>query len=196
MGSISKYSQLPHASKENFAKFLLCRAKASGFPWQPIFMMEQKMAKAKKELETDPLLVNEQEEQEEQEEQPKIEEVYQLSTDEFFEISRSLEDKHAIFYKLWEIGRPVFTNSVPTAEVRMDRDGNGVAFLFNYKWWKKLSPYTRKFVICHEMLHLILNHGIRIRDAQTGLNTVVNKGVDIVVNHLLLKKFRFDRTSL
>jgi len=134
--------------------------------------------------------------EEEQEKRPPIEEVHQLSTDEFFEISRSLEDKHAIFYKLWEIGRPVFTNSIPTAEVRMDRDGNGVAFLFNYNWWKNLTPYSRKFVICHEMLHLILNHGIRIRDAKTGANTVVNKGVDIVVNHLLLKRFKFDRTSL
>ncbi len=138
------------------------------------------------------------EEQQKKKPHEKVEEVYQLSIDEFFEISRSLEDKHAIFYKLWEIGRPVFTRSpkVPTAEVRMDRDGNGISFLFNYDWWQKITPYTRKFIICHEMLHLILNHGIRIRDAKTGANTIVNKALDVVVNHLLLKRFKFDRTFL
>jgi predicted metal-dependent peptidase len=50
-------------------------------------------------------------------------------------------------------------------------------------------------VICHEALHIILNHGIRISDA--GVNRVAcNSALDVVVNHTLVRNFGFDRAAI
>ena len=78
----------------------------------------------------------------------KIEEQPVITDDEFFHISRVLEDKHAIFYKLWEMGKPVFTDIIPTAAIRWDEDFERAIFEWNPDFWKELSKdeYTKTFV--------------------------------------------------
>ena len=119
----------------------------------------------------------------------------ELEIEEFYEISRDLEKYHAVFYKMWEMGVPVFTEDIPTAAIRFSpEDGSALEFLFNPEFWKKLSVKERHFIICHEMLHVIFNHGMRFKDAVD--KDRCNSAMDITINHTLLRKFGFDRSEL
>lgn len=113
---------------------------------------------------------------------------------DWLEISRQLEDHHALFDELWHMGRPSFTDEIETAAVRFADGGDFLEFVFNPDYWNNLTPYERLFVICHECLHVILNHGIRttIYEDEPRINTAL----DIVVNHLLISSFGFDRTRI
>jgi hypothetical protein len=114
---------------------------------------------------------------------------------EWMEISLALEDHHAIFYELWHMGRPFFTDDIETAAVRFAGDsGEFVEFLFNPEYWNNLTPYERLFVISHECLHVILNHGIRTTKGKDAPR--INTALDIVVNHLLVNAFGFDRSRI
>jgi hypothetical protein len=117
-----------------------------------------------------------------------------LTNAEYFKYSRELDTHHALFYKMWEMGKPFFDTSIQTAAVRFDRDGQQVSYLFNPDFWNSLSDYERIFIICHESLHVILNHGYRTKD--TDNMQKANIALDIVVNHTLVRKFGFDRTKL
>ena len=122
--------------------------------------------------------------------------ITRLSDEEFMEIARELEEFHAIFHQIWAIGKPYFTDEVDTAAVRFDHEGHWVDFLFNPKLWAKSTPVQRRFIICHECMHIILNHGLRIKDMDPILREAVNCCLDIVVNHLLVQKFGFAREEL
>jgi len=113
---------------------------------------------------------------------------------DFYKISRSLEDFHGVFYQMWDMGYPDLTFEIPTAAVRFDRDGNHIDFMFNPVAWQKLDLYTKAFVIGHECLHVMLNHGIRTKNCP--LPKLANIALDIVVNHMLVNKFGFNRASL
>jgi len=118
-----------------------------------------------------------------------------ISNDEWLKISLALEGHHAVFYKLWQMGKPVFNEDLPTAAVQFDEVGEFVYFHFNPTFWQRLDFNGKLFVICHEALHVILNHGIRIRDA--GINRrAANSALDIVVNHTLVRGFSFDRKKI
>jgi len=117
-----------------------------------------------------------------------------LELEKFLEISRDLERHHSLFYTLWEMGKPHFTNTVSTAGVIFNKDGHQLSFLFNTDFWNSISDYERSFVISHECLHVILNHGIRTRSSKN--NSASNIALDIVVNHLLINKFGFERPKL
>lgn len=112
----------------------------------------------------------------------------------WFEISSELEKHHAIFYKLWQMGKPEFTNEVPTGGIKFDKDGNFFRFLFNPDFWNSLDFNNKLFLICHECLHVILNHGARIKDSKN--TAACNQALDIVVNHLLISKFSFERKDI
>lgn len=117
---------------------------------------------------------------------------------EFNEISRNLDRYHGIFYQIWEMGYPRLTNEVDTAAVTFDKKGRRLEFLFNPQFWRESDSYKKEFIICHECLHVILNHGFRIKDTKRNkLNLeIVNYALDVVVNHMLIDKFNFDRISI
>jgi hypothetical protein len=119
-----------------------------------------------------------------------------IELDDFMKMSRDLERFHGIFYKLWEMGKPIFTDTIPTAAVEFDEKGEQINFLFNTEYWNKHTEYEREFVICHECLHVILNHGKRIRDQKKSEADITNVALDIVVNHALINKFGFDRSKI
>ncbi len=118
------------------------------------------------------------------------------ATIDFMSVSRDLEVHHAVFYQLWEMGTPIFTKAIPTAAVAFDQTGQRVSFMFNPEFYEKLTPYERKFVICHECLHVILNHGYRAKGTESGEKEIVNAALDIVVNHALVERFGFERDKL
>ena len=88
----------------------------------------------------------------------------EISNEEYFQISDYLQDMHEIFYKFWNLSKPVFDDSLPTAGVYFNQDGEYIQFKFNSEFWAKLkTSYNRAFVIAHECLHVILNHGRRAK---------------------------------
>jgi len=119
-----------------------------------------------------------------------------FTDDDFIKIATHLEERHAIFHKFWEVGVPIFTTKFATAAVGFNRRGKYINFFFNPFFWDYLDDYNKRFVICHEMVHIILNHGIRTRNAHVLNNMAVNNCLDIVVNHLLIDKFGFSRKKL
>jgi len=114
----------------------------------------------------------------------------------WFEISNALEVHHAIFYKIWQMGKPMFTEEIDTAAVQFDKEGKFFIFLFNQDFWNSLDFENKLFVICHESLHVILNHGIRIKDSKKNNRMACNQALDIVVNHLLVDKFAHKRENI
>lgn len=115
-----------------------------------------------------------------------------ITNEEWLEISNELEPHHAVFYKVWQMGRPVFDENIPTACVQFDNEGNFILFKFNPDFWNSLDLYNKLFVICHEALHIILNHGLRAKDAKCN-QQATNVAMDIVVNHTLVRGFGFSR---
>jgi hypothetical protein len=123
---------------------------------------------------------------------------FQLSNDEFYSISRQLEGRHAVFYKFWELGAPSFVDdgNLPTAAIIFDKMGQTLNFVFNIHFWKSIDSYERIFIISHEMMHCILNHGVRTCMGKGTDQKAANIAADVVINHLLVKNFNFDRRKL
>jgi len=117
-----------------------------------------------------------------------------LPTAEFAALARRLESFHELFRALWELGMPEFSDRVRTAAVVFSAAGAPLRFLVNREFWEELPTYDRDFVVCHEMLHAILNHGYR----GLGLEhrQIANVAADIAVNHLLVHQFGFQRELL
>lgn len=133
-----------------------------------------------------------------------------MTTKEIYGVSRLLEGHHALFYMLWEMGKPIFTNDLPTAAVVYDpRDVSGKVFgwYVNPTFWDSLDDYNRAFVMGHESLHILFNHikrhmllgKYKVTDDGRFLYDdaeIANKAQDIVINHALVNTFGFNRDSL
>ncbi len=116
-----------------------------------------------------------------------------MTNDEFHQIAQDLEIYHGIFAKLWQMGKPVFNSKIPRACVSFDKKGGFFQFEFNPDFYKTLTPYTLKFVICHEVLHVLLNHGIRSLQCD---REFANIAMDVVINESLVSSFQFVRSSI
>lgn len=115
-----------------------------------------------------------------------------ISKESILKISRILESQHVIFYKLWDMGSPNLSEEIPTACVKFDKSGSLLSFDFNPKFWDSLTDYERAFVIAHECLHVILNHGSRNPSKNHAEHLVANIAMDVAVNEMLLNSFKFD----
>lgn len=120
-----------------------------------------------------------------------MEELPVIDEEEFYVLRRELENVHCIFYQLWEMGKPTRSDQISTAAVKFGDDGESIDFLINPYFWSHLDKYNKRFVLCHEMLHVYLNHGIRMSGGKYGDEQ--NKAADIVVNEMLVKEFGFNR---
>ena len=116
-----------------------------------------------------------------------------MKLSEFFELSRELEKYHSVFYKLWDIGEPDFSEDIPTACVGFDKKGNCIRFIINPIFWDGLTLTQQAFVISHECLHVIFEHGRRMKDSPN--KEICNIAMDIVINELLLS-FGFKREEI
>lgn len=118
----------------------------------------------------------------------------ELYIDEYFlQISRELELHDSIFYYFWQLGKPKFTKQIDTACVSFDNEGNFIQFLFNPDFWISSSHIKRKFIICHEILHVLFKHGKRMIGKDPHLNNIA---MDISINHTLINKFGFKKTDI
>lgn len=117
-----------------------------------------------------------------------------MNSEEFLTISNELEKFHAVFYQMWKMGEPVYSNETPTAFIKFDKRGDFIYFGINENFWKGLTFYEKLFIICHESMHIILNHGYRL--SYIVEKRLGNQAADVVINHLLIKKFGFDRKKI
>lgn len=117
-----------------------------------------------------------------------------IADQDWLEIALQLECYHAIFNKIWHMGKPVFSKEIDTAAVKFNKDGKFIEFIFNKEFYDSLDLKNKLFVICHESLHIILNHGLRAKDSTN--KVAANAAMDIVVNHLLVNKFGFIREKI
>lgn len=118
---------------------------------------------------------------------------------EYRKISRILEKHHSIFYKMWEYGVPEITETISTACLIFDEENYfPLKFCFNPKFWESLDTNSRAFIIAHECLHALLDHGFRAKNIQKSFNNknIVNVAMDIAVNHTLVNSFGFIREDI
>jgi hypothetical protein len=125
---------------------------------------------------------------------PKVDDYPVIDPQEWSQITSQLEVHHALFYQMWLLGKPIFSRSIPTACVSFDKEGEFIGFTFNPDFWKSLSLEEKKFIICHECLHVFNEHGVRAKDAKD--YRAANVAMDVIVNHSLTNSFGFDRSKL
>ena len=111
-------------------------------------------------------------------------------------IAKKLENHHVLFRLFWDYGSIVFDDAHPTAWVEFDKEtGDYLQFKFNPKFWADSNDSTRQFVICHELLHIWLEHGKRTVGLKEN-RTLINIALDLVVNHTLVDEFQFERDEV
>ena len=113
---------------------------------------------------------------------------------EWESIKEQLACHHSVFYKIVEIGKPSFSDLINTAAVQFDKEGKFINFLFNQKFWEKCNDYKKMFVICHEALHIVLQHGSRFLEEAD--SKIANIAMDVVVNHSLVRDFGFIKEEI
>lgn len=117
-----------------------------------------------------------------------------FSSEEFNFLSQTLEQNHAIFSQLWRLGKPGFTTAIDTAHVVFDSDGGCINFEVNYDFWKDKSLQEKCFIISHECLHVLLDHGSRL--TQMVDQKISGIAVDLVVNQMLINNFGFKKEEV
>lgn len=116
-----------------------------------------------------------------------------FSQQEMLDMASRLENYDAVFSQLWQVGKPIYSNLTETAAVEFDPVGQCVQFHINERFWKTLTTVQKDFITCHEMLHVILEHGRRGQGSQQYDPISINKAMDVVVNELLVSSFGFNR---
>lgn len=114
---------------------------------------------------------------------------------DYFEICNTMCEFNELFYTLWSIGKPEFTDKIPTAGVCFDKHGNTVKYLFNKQFYDELDTYERTFVISHEIMHVVLNHGSRLKPYSHN-SELKNIAMDMAIHEIMFNRFGFDKTQL
>lgn len=118
---------------------------------------------------------------------------------EWHDIARKLAGHHSIFYRFWSIARPTFSTEIKTAAVYFDKAGKCIDFKINRAFWESQTETQKLFVICHECLHLIFNHGRRAANLfKSGQfdQRRLNIAMDITINHALVERYGFSRAEV
>lgn len=106
-----------------------------------------------------------------------------------------LTDYHRLFYTVFELGIPIYTEQVETAAVGLNMGTGKINFMMNPKFFFSLGNKEQLFIICHEAMHVLLSHIDRsLRyDLDSYLSNIAQ---DIVINETLVNEFGFFRESL
>jgi predicted metal-dependent peptidase len=111
---------------------------------------------------------------------------------------RKIVEKIVDFGEIFETfalnGRPIFSDMVPTACVCFNTEGNCIGFVWGKDFFDSCSDYTARFILCHEMLHIFLKHGVRGHGLENKWK--LNVAMDLSINHLLIDEFGFIRGKL
>lgn len=115
---------------------------------------------------------------------------------EFLAISAAIEDYHKVFYTFWEMSDVLIDDDFPTACVQFFPNAKP-RMMFGRAFWEKLTFREKLFVVCHECLHVILDHGMRNgMDVKGATHSLVNVAQDITINEMIVDLFGFDREEI
>lgn len=106
-------------------------------------------------------------------------------------IVEQIVDFSEIFETFASNGRPIFSDSIPTACICFNVEGTPIGFVWGKDFFDSCSDYKAKFILCHEMLHIFLKHGVRMEGLKN--KNKANVTMDISINHLLVDEFGFVR---
>ena len=122
-----------------------------------------------------------------------------MNTEEKLEIAQKLQSHHYFFRSFWDIGAPVVGkfDDLPTAAISFDTKGEALSFLVNEHFWNSLNETSKLFLVCHEMCHIVLEHGRRFSEyIGTSEMERMNRAADVVINEMLCESFGFVREEL
>jgi len=80
------------------------------------------------------------------------------------------------------------TDKIDTAAVAFNKAGACVQFMFNPEFLEKLDMNDTCFIVAHECLHVILNHGRRLKGLYPQIGNIA---ADITINEMLIDSFGF-----
>lgn len=118
--------------------------------------------------------------------------------EELSDFSRHLEDYHRVYGVFWTMSSIAFTDDpkyCPTAMVYLK---SRPKIIINGPWWKTLTVREQVFVVVHECLHAMLEHGLRNGKAEVpnATPTQVNQAQDITINEMIESLFGIPRTHI
>lgn len=106
-----------------------------------------------------------------------------------------LTEYHRLFYAIFELGVPAYTEQIKTAAVGLNMGTGKINFMINPKFFFKLGTKEQLFIICHEAMHVLLSH--IDRSLRYDLDAYIsNIAQDIVINETLVNEFGFNKSSL
>jgi predicted metal-dependent peptidase len=112
------------------------------------------------------------------------------------ELSQSLEQYHRVFDTFWSLSEIYFGKKTKTACVAFPPGGRSHMIL-GEAFWAALEEDERIFVIIHECLHVLLDHGVRnARHIPGATPRIVNIAQDITINEMIVNLFSFPRGLL
>jgi len=121
-----------------------------------------------------------------------------LTREELLKISLDLEQYHRVFDAFWNMSQVFFTTraNIRTAAVCFPPHQKP-HMLLNRKFWDSLDNNGQLFVILHECLHVMLDHGLRNARHVTGATArKINIAQDITINEMIAGLFGFPRGLL
>lgn len=108
-----------------------------------------------------------------------------------------LQETHIFFRTFTELNSIHFDEKIDTAQVSMHDVEEGNATLsINPTFYSSLTEQGKKFLICHELLHIILEHIPRYYKQFQKFGEKINIAQDIVINHMLVNLFNFSRDEI
>lgn len=117
----------------------------------------------------------------------------QISPEQKEELIDALEDRRVPFRQFWALSDIYFTDKVPTAGVCYS--DKRIWLLVNPSFWNDLTPDGRLFVLCHEQMHIVMDHYHRLRFKDGDVRRK-NVAADVSVNHMLIRNYDFEREVL
>lgn len=110
--------------------------------------------------------------------------IEKFDINEFFEIKRSIEECDTFYSTLFGLSNIEYSGDIDTACVSFDSNGNILNMLINPDYWKNLNKEEKKFLVLHELCHIIYEHPKRAK--KLGLDIqITNYASDIFINHFL-----------
>lgn len=116
-----------------------------------------------------------------------------FTTEERMTLVERLDDKGLFLRSLWGLTEVYYTDQVKTAAVQIVNDT--IQMVFNKEFWESLGPDGQLFVVCHEQLHLMMDHFKRLR-FDLGDAGMKNKAADVAINHMLIRNYYFVKEHL
>ena len=120
-----------------------------------------------------------------------------MRIEEIDDLAYDLQDNHGIFYEIYRLMDFQFSERIPTACIAFDiKSSIPIRCEINKTFWESLDNIQKRFVLCHEMSHILLRFGERVKDMSKNDISKANVAQDVCINEMLVSGFNFNRDSL